>query len=400
LRSIRYIGKSLVVLRLGKLLNLEGLTGIRLTGGLEIRENNALQNLKGLDSLRALTGLLQLVKNQALTDLSALKNIISIKGRLEIVDNATLETLAGLESIDYTTIEFMTITGCTKLNYCAVPSICNYLNFGRNAEIRQNAIGCNNKPEVIAANPHCTPNFTSKAKNLWQTEQGRWLLALLAVTIVGALAAWYFYRKFQRSQFMQLRTTLAQDLHDDFGSEMSSIALASYAAAKSGDIVRMSAVLEQISRQSEQMVEDMRDIVWSIHPENDTMEKMVGRMKIYTNQLFGEQEIVTNFDVSVEALRIKVDINARKQLYLLFKEAMNNAAKYAQCRSVTISIYKKDKQFILVISDDGQGFDLTSTPMGNGIRNMRSRAAAFNGTLDILTSPGKGTTIRLSATLK
>ena|GEM_PF-1830307 len=326
-------------------------------------------------------------------------NYLIIKGTLQIVDNPALVTLAGLDNIDYTTIENMTITGCRNLDYCAVSSICDYLNFGRNAVIFDNAAGCNTKQTVLSANAACAPNFTSQTKSLWQTNQGRLLLLLTTLAVVGAFAAWVFYRRRQRNRYLKLRAALAQDLHDDLGSEMSGIALSSYAAARSGDPSRMSAALEHIARQSQKLVEDMRDMVWSIHPDNDTLEKMTGRMKQHASNLLHEQDVALRFEVSPDALRIKMEPEARKQLYLLFKEALNNLARYANCTTAYISIRREQGQFILEIRDNGKGFEVTTATMGNGMRNMHSRAAVLNGSLEIESTAGQGTVVRLRARL-
>lgn len=143
----------------------------------------------------------------------------------------------------------------------------------------------------------------------------------------------------------------------------------------------------------------MRDMVWSIHPDNDTLEKMTGRMKQHASNLLHEQDVALRFEVSPDALRIKMEPEARKQLYLLFKEALNNLARYANCTTAYISIRREQGQFILEIRDNGKGFEVTTATMGNGMRNMHSRAAVLNGSLEIESTAGQGTVVRLRARL-
>jgi len=192
---------------------------------------------------------------------------------------------------------------------------------------------------------------------------------------------------------------IAQDLHDDLGSEMSSIALSSFNAARSGDAAHMSASLENIAGQSQKLVEEMRDIVWSIHPENDTLEKMVRRMRQYASNLLDGQEVVLRFEVSPDALAIKMEPEARKQFYLLFKEAINNLARYACCTEASVDIQQEQGQFVLKIRDNGVGFDPLLVAAGNGLRNMRSRAEALNGALNIESAPGRGTLVQFQTPL-
>lgn len=398
-RSLQSVGKSIVVVDQKKLPDLSGLNHIAAAGGLEIRDNTALASLSGLNGLISLNGLLQLNNNPSLADLSALNGIVSIKGALQIVNNPSLTTLEGLGNIDYSTIESLTLTGCSALSSCSVSSICDYLNFGRNAAISANAAGCNGKQEVISANSACAPNFVSQARSLWKTNQGRWLLFLSLFAVLAAIGSWFFYHHRQRYRLLQLRTTLAQDLHDDLGSEMSGIALASYAAAHSGDPEQMSAALETIAGRSQKLVDDMRDIVWSIHPDNDTLEKMVNRMRQYASKLLDEQDAALHFDISPSALPVKMEPEARKQLYLLFKEAVNNLARYSRCTEVEVGIRREPGQFILEIRDNGVGFDAKTATAGNGLRNMRNRAAVLNGSLDIDSRAGQGTVVRLRAPL-
>ena len=86
----------------------------------------------------------------------------------------------------------------------------------------------------------------------------------------------------------------------------------------------------------------------------------------------------------------------RKNLYLIFKEAVNNAAKYADCSSVNVNVTKEDHHIRLHIADNGKGFILSDCSYGNGLKNMQARAAEIHGKISIESEPGKGTNISLS----
>ncbi|MFM9950444.1 MAG: triple tyrosine motif-containing protein, partial [Saprospiraceae bacterium] len=241
----------------------------------------------------------------------------------------------------------------------------------------------------------------------WQRAWVRVLAGLLFVGLVSFGVARFFNQrlrqrvaKLERQQELEnVHRRIAQDLHDDLGSEMSSIALSSFNAARSGDAAHMSASLENIAGQSQKLVEEMRDIVWSIHPENDTLEKMVRRMRQYASNLLDGQEVVLRFEVSPDALPVKMEPEARKQFYLLFKEAINNLARYACCTEASVDIQQEQGQFVLKIRDNGVGFDPLLVAAGNGLRNMRSRAEALNGALNIESAPGRGTLVQFQTPL-
>jgi signal transduction histidine kinase len=92
-----------------------------------------------------------------------------------------------------------------------------------------------------------------------------------------------------------------------------------------------------------------------------------------------------------------MDVGIRKNLFLIFKEALNNAMKYSQCTEVRISLTRTPGRLVLDITDNGQGFDFLQIKPGNGLNNLRERARSMDATLDIRSAVGEGTRIKLSA---
>lgn len=227
-------------------------------------------------------------------------------------------------------------------------------------------------------------------------------ILLAGLFIVGLAALYFFYRRFQRSRLLAFRANIAQDLHDDLGTEMSSISLASFSAARSGNPMLMSEALQNIAGQSNQLVEDMRDIVWSIHPDNDSIQKIAVRMRQFAALMLEEQGVAVYFQVAPNALPLKMEPEARKHLYLFFKEAIHNIARHAHCTRADIAIRRENGAFVLEISDNGQGFDPKAplqTTGGNGLRNLRNRGEVLGGKLVMESAPGGGTVVRLVAPL-
>lgn len=223
---------------------------------------------------------------------------------------------------------------------------------------------------------------------------------LVALGLIAGLAGIRLYRYYRARSMLQLRTNLARDLHDDLGSEMSALALGSFAAAQSDDPNRMRQALTGMAAQTQQLVEDMRDMVWSLHPDNDTMEKMSARMQQYAADALEPQGIELHYEIQPELLSLKMEPEARRHLYLMFKEAISNLARYARCRKADILLKKEHAHLVLIVSDDGIGFDPSLTHSGNGLRNMAERAALLGGQLNVKSAHQVGTTLHFRLPLR
>ena len=123
-------------------------------------------------------------------------------------------------------------------------------------------------------------------------------------------------------------------------------------------------------------------------------------MRSFASDILEARGIDFTFRVAPEVQGLRLDMRARREFFLLFKEAVNNLAKYAQCERASIQLTYEQRQLVLVVADDGVGFDLNAPAQGggNGLVNMHTRAAAMGGTLTITTAPGEGTMLRLSVT--
>jgi signal transduction histidine kinase len=189
----------------------------------------------------------------------------------------------------------------------------------------------------------------------------------------------------------QVRNHIARDLHDDIGSALSSIHINSQLAIH--DSTGASLLLQRISESAARMMENMSDIVWSINPENDTLEKMLIKMKEFAAEILEPKNISYSFEESEELSKVKLSVETRKNLYLIFKESINNAAKYSGGTAVIITLRLQNNQLHLSIRDNGTGFEATTIRYGNGLLNMSERARSLHGKLTRLSAPGQGTEI-------
>ncbi len=147
---------------------------------------------------------------------------------------------------------------------------------------------------------------------------------------------------------------------------------------------------------SRSMIDRMNDIVWAINPKNDEFENILQRMQYFAAELLAAKNILLHFDVDKDMQKIKLPMEKRKNFYLIYKEAINNAYKYAEGKNVNVSIAEKDNSLIMIITDNGNGFDMDSKSVnGNGLGNMKTRAEEIHAKLDITSWPGKGTRVYL-----
>ena len=226
------------------------------------------------------------------------------------------------------------------------------------------------------------------------------IIFLVMFLLIGILMV-NRYRVVQRSKRLidmeKMRNNIARDLHDDIGSTLTSINILSKMALQeqqqSGNL--MGSSMQKIKERSAAIMESMGDIVWAINPQNDSFEQMIFRMKEFTAEILDPLNISYHFKEEGNFSAIKLDIKKRKDFYLFYKEAVNNAAKYSNCRNLVISINQDMFQINLTITDDGIGFNEKVVKSGNGLVNMRERAGAMKAKINIHSVPGTGTTIKL-----
>jgi signal transduction histidine kinase len=201
--------------------------------------------------------------------------------------------------------------------------------------------------------------------------------------------------KFEKQVLSQsLRDKIAGDLHDDIGSTLSSITILSELAKQK--YVEASPLLDRISKNTSLMQENMSDIVWTINPKNDRFGNIIQRMSQFAAELFESKNIQANFDSDESFSSLALPMEKRKNFYLLFKEAINNCAKYSDATHVNILLSNQDHSVSLTIIDNGKGFDTDKNHKGNGMTTMKKRAAELGGTLQIDSAQNKGTTIKLN----
>lgn len=198
------------------------------------------------------------------------------------------------------------------------------------------------------------------------------------------------------AEHARVRKKAAKDFHDELGHLATKITLF-------GEILRRNpdgAYLDRIIGTSKRLSSGMGDFIWTLDPERETLMDVVVRLKDFGDELFSNTGIAFRVD-GLEALpaNLRLPMDWRRHLTLLFKEGMHNALKHARCTQVDLQVTCTDRHLTLSLSDDGVGFDQAETPTGQGRGNMRSRAEALGGTFLLETAPGAGTTLGFSGRL-
>jgi signal transduction histidine kinase len=147
--------------------------------------------------------------------------------------------------------------------------------------------------------------------------------------------------------------------------------------------------------EARQMSGSLDDIIWNISARNDSLASMIARMRRYASEVFEAKRILHSLSMPEDLEELTLSMEQRRDLYLIFKESVNNIVKHSHCSraSVTVTVIQKD--LVLQIQDDGVGYDPATHTNRNGLVNLRERARNLKGRLDIESGPGKGTSIKL-----
>jgi len=190
-----------------------------------------------------------------------------------------------------------------------------------------------------------------------------------------------------------MRSRIANDLHDEIGSNLSSIAIIGEVLEKRLSLVENDKKrLHKIKHIAQLTAESIRDIVWFVNPENDSIEKLKSKMREVANLMLEVEKI--DFQVSMKNT-FKTDVNFRRNLYLIYKEILQNIVRHSKASKVRISLVIAKNELVLEVEDNGIGFDTKKENTGNGLRNFQIRARELKGEITINSDLQKGTTILL-----
>jgi signal transduction histidine kinase/ligand-binding sensor domain-containing protein len=256
--------------------------------------------------------------------------------------------------------------------------------------------------------------------HFWQTW---WFHFIAGLTIVGAFSgvAWFAARRRMRLKLEQIerqreleyeRSRIARDIHDDLGSQLTSITMLSDAVrSQLDDPKQTSEDLNQIYDTAREATRSMDEIVWAVNPNHDSMESLASYLEKFALDFLRAADVKCRLNMPLQFPGWRLTSELRHNFFLSYKEALNNVAKHAAASEVLISLTIEATAFEIVIQDNGRGFDqrafkgkLIDNPDrlagGNGLDNMNQRLLKIGGRCDITSAPGNGTKVILRVTLE
>jgi two-component sensor histidine kinase/streptogramin lyase len=228
--------------------------------------------------------------------------------------------------------------------------------------------------------------------------QRLWFRGLMFGMLVGMAYAGHRYRVAKLLEMERLRLRIASDLHDDLSSDLSAIAMVTDMMQRRSELAEPErSRLAELRDKALEMAGSLRDVVWYVQPEHDTLEAIVRRMRTTAASLLGDTSC--SFEIDLPGERGGVHMATRRNLFLIYKELIHNVARHAGATSVSVSLKAEDGRLLLRVRDDGKGFDATASHAGEGLRSVRRRAQQIGAALEIVSRPGQGTEVRLTMDL-
>ena len=228
-----------------------------------------------------------------------------------------------------------------------------------------------------------------------------WFYSLIFLLVVIAMYSLYRYRINHLLRLQKVRNTIATDLHDDIGSTLTNISILSELGKKNLKEPRTAGqFLQRITEESVATQQALDDIIWSVNTRNDNLEELQARMRRYVAEVFESSNISCRFNFNNASESDKLNMEQRRDLYLVFKECMNNIHKHASAKNIYIKIAMSNGVLNMQIEDNGKGFDPHITTHRNGLKNLQTRVEKWKGNLKIDTAAGKGTRVEILMPIK
>ncbi len=245
--------------------------------------------------------------------------------------------------------------------------------------------------------------------HVWQ--KGWFMLVYFAAGTAGLVGiGWWIARRRPRRRLAKMkeaaaiereRARIARDMHDEFGSRLTTIAnlgeLAQYHTPSPAD---MKSQLGSITSQVRELINTLDEVVWTVSPENDSLPSLVAFLSDYTERFIAPSGIRHRLELESDYPPLLVSAEARHNLLLATKEALNNAVRHAAPKMICLDVHVRNGCLDVVISDDGHGFEVGQTrAAGHGLANLAMRMKLIQGRAEVRSAPGQGTVVTLSMPL-
>jgi signal transduction histidine kinase/ligand-binding sensor domain-containing protein len=241
---------------------------------------------------------------------------------------------------------------------------------------------------------------------IWQT----WWFKTGVGLLLAAGLAWGIRRRERwkvRQRFERLerehavdheRNRIARDIHDDLGANLTRIAILSQRVeSASGNPTEVARWIHMIPPATDRTIQSLDEIVWAINPQHDSLESLATYLGRYAQEFFSLADIRCLLDMPTVLPSVPLSAEARHNLVLATREALQNIATHAGATEARIMLRLGEGELQIEISDNGRGFDPTVvSAAGNGLLNMQKRMEYIRGSLKILSRPSGGTTVQFT----
>ena len=247
----------------------------------------------------------------------------------------------------------------------------------------------------------------------FQIERNNYLLLALVVLLTGIFIVWYFWKSKQKLRIKLIeeriiqkteeheRLRIAKDIHDDLGSGLTKINfLSEIIFQKTENLPEIRNSSEAVKETAKKMIENMRDLIWVLNPDNTTIANLLARMREYSTDYLEDYPIELQNCFPENLPQIAITKEAHRELFMVVKESFNNIAKHSRATKVSFNAKIENDCLKFSIKDNGLGFIVDFVKKGNGLRNMQSRLESIDGLCTIVSNPTNGTEINVTVPIQ
>ena len=255
-------------------------------------------------------------------------------------------------------------------------------------------------------------NLKIKEQNFQITKKNHQITAFILM-IFGMISIVYFWKKsiklknilasekIIRETEENERLRIAKDIHDDLGSGLAKINfLSEIILQKTEHLPEIRNNSEAVKETAKKMIENMRDLIWALNPDNTTIANLLARMREYSTDYLEDYPIEIQNYFPENLPQTAITKEAHRELFMVVKESLNNIAKHAKATKVFFTAKIELDNLELSIKDNGAGFNVDTDKKGNGLRNMQSRLKSIDGICAIISNKVNGTEINVIVPLK
>ena len=212
-------------------------------------------------------------------------------------------------------------------------------------------------------------------------------------------------RKLEKQKALSAqREKIADDLHDELGTELSKILYLSDEASEIKDEQKKGEIIEDITSLAAASIQNMRDMLWVLEDKHNSLESLIAKLRTSMQRTLKEYPVKVVFDINDEVSSdyksVTMTSEQRQQVLLIVKETIHNIIKHAEASQVDVRVAYDAPQLSISVRDNGKGIKNTNEYMtpGRGLSSMKRRAEKIDAYLNI-EHVGDGTEVKIGLKL-